>query len=82
MFGRPWNKNYELDIQNFNANLSVKGYFLGACFSKIRSFNYEFKTKSFAEGNLSLVEAPWQPFTRTNNSPQPPFLIVEMVYWM
>ena len=33
------------------------------------------KLKVFVEGNRSLVEAPWQPFTRTNRSPQSPFLI-------
>ena len=39
------------------------------------------KLKVFVERNLSFVEASWQPFTRTNRSPQSPFLIVEMVYW-
>ena len=48
-------------------------YFLGTTFSNIRSFNREFKTKVFVEGNLSFVEASWQPFTRTNRSPQSPF---------
>ena len=47
------------------------GYFLWTSLSKM---------KVFVEGNLSFVEAPWQPFTRTNRSPQSPFLIVEMVY--
>ena len=60
------------------------GYFLGTSFSKICNFNREFKTKSFRgrilDGYLSFVEALWQPFTRTNRSPQSPFLIVEMVY--
>ena len=32
------------------------------------------------EGNLSFVEAPWQPFTRTNRSPHSPLLIMEIVY--
>ena len=32
------------------------------------------------EGTSSFAEASWQPFTRTNRSPQSPFLIVEMVY--
>ena len=36
--------------------------FLGTCFSKIRGFNHEFKTN---RGNLSFIEALWQPFTRT-----------------
>ena len=56
------------------------GYFLGTSFSKICNFNREFKTKVFVDRYLSFVEAPWQPFTRTNRSPQSPFLIVEMVY--
>ena len=38
------------------------------------------KPEVFVDGYLSFVEAPWQPFTRTNRSPQSPFLIVEMVY--
>ena len=37
------------------------------------------KLEVFVKGNLSFVEAPWQPFTRTNRSPQSPFLIVEMI---
>ena len=49
-------------------------YFLGTSFSKICVFNREFKTKSFC-GEKSIVEASWQPFTRTNRSPQSPFLI-------
>ena len=40
------------------------------------------KLKVFVGRNLSFVEAPWQPFTRTNRSPHSPFLIVEMVYWV
>ena len=40
------------------------------------------KLKVFVERNLSFVEASWQPFTRTNRSPQSPFLIVEMVYFV
>ena len=39
------------------------------------------KPTVFFEGNLSFVEAPWQPFTNTNHSPQSLSLIVEMVYW-
>ena len=38
------------------------------------------KLKVFLEGNLSLIEAPWQLFTRTNCYPHFPFAIVKMVF--
>ena len=37
------------------------------------------KQTVFVEGNLFFVEAPWQPFTTTNRSPQRPFSILKMV---
>ena len=47
------------------------GYSSGvsAIFQKIKSrgflnFDHDVKTNSYADGNLSLVQAPWQPFTR------------------
>ena len=38
------------------------------------------KMKVFVEETPSFIEAPWQPFTRTNRSPPSPLSIVEMVY--
>ena len=40
------------------------------------------KLKVFVEGDISFIEARWQPFTRTNRSLQSPFLIAEMVYYL
>ena len=56
------------------------GYFLGTLSQRSVILTVSLKPKVFVDGYLSFVEAPWQPFTRTNRSPQSPFLIVEMVY--
>ena len=55
------------------------GYFLGTLSQRSVILTVSLKPKVFVDGYLSFVEAPWQPFTRTNRSPQSPFLIVEMV---
>ena len=47
-------------------------FFLGTSLSTIRTFNRVFKLKVFMEGNPPFAEAPWQPFLRTNRSPQSP----------
>ena len=55
------------------------GYFLGTASQRFVVSIMNFKLTVFLEGNLSFIEAPWQPFNRTNRSPQSRFLIVEMV---
>ena len=55
-------------------------YILGLLTQRSVVSTVNLKLKVFVKGNLSFVEASWQPFTRTNRSPQSPFLIVEMVY--
>ena len=50
------------------------GYPSRNIYHRLLDFNYEFRTSSNVEENVSLVEAPWQPFTITSQSPK--FLVL------
>ena len=45
------------------------GYLFGTCFSRFIVPIKNFQLTIFLEGNLSFIEAPWQPFTEQTTLP-------------